>query len=100
MAGTTAMDGAALIGKNDLYGQTVFILEKIRRALRQVGADWKDVVRTRMYITDIRQWESAGRAHGEVFAHIKPVATMVEVSRLIHEDLLIEMEVTAILETV
>lgn len=98
VAGTTAMDGDLLIGKGDVYAQTVFILQKIEKVLATAGATLKDVVRTRMYVTDITQWEAVGKAHGECFAQIKPVATMVQVSKLIHEDLLIEIEVSAVLE--
>lgn len=96
VAGTTAMDGDTLIGKDDLYLQTKFVIEKIEKALQQAGASLKDVVRTRMFVTNIDEWEKAGKAHGEFFKDIKPVATMVEVSRLINDDLLIEIEVTAI----
>ncbi len=98
VAGTTAMDGDILIGEGDIYAQTVFILKKIETALKAAGASMADVVRTRMFVTDISQWEAAGKAHGEVFATIKPVATMVEVRRLINDNLLIEIEVTAIIE--
>jgi enamine deaminase RidA (YjgF/YER057c/UK114 family) len=98
IAGTTAMDGETLVGKGDLYTQTAFIFKKIEKALTEAGACMKDVVRTRMYVTDISQWEEAGRAHAEHFKEIKPVASMVEVSKLINEDLLIEIEVTAIIE--
>ena len=98
VAGTTAMDGDELIGKGDIYTQTVFIFKKIETALKEAGASLNDVVRTRMFVTDISQWEDVGRAHGEFFKTIKPVATMVEVSRLINDDLLIEIEVTAIIE--
>ena len=98
VAGTTAMDGDVLIGKGDVYAQTVFIFKKIEQALSEVGATLSDVVRTRMFITDISKWEEAGKAHGEFFKNIKPVTTMVEVSNLINSDLLIEIEVTAILE--
>jgi len=98
VAGTTAMNGDEPAGKGDLYAQTVFIFNKIEKALMQAGGNLTDVVRTRMFITDISKWEEAGRAHGEFFKNIKPVATLVEVSRLIHDDLLIEIEVTAILE--
>jgi enamine deaminase RidA (YjgF/YER057c/UK114 family) len=98
VAGTTAMDGDVLIGKGDIYKQTVFILKKIEKALTEAGATLNDVVRTRMFVTDISQWEEVGKAHGEVFKNIKPVSTMVEVSRLINDDLLIEIEVTAIIE--
>ena len=98
VAGTTAMDGDVLIGQGDIYAQTVFIFKKIEKALMELGAGWTDVVRTRMFITDISTWEEAGKAHGEFFKNIKPVATMVEVSNLIDADLLIEIEVTAILQ--
>jgi enamine deaminase RidA (YjgF/YER057c/UK114 family) len=97
VAGTTAMDGDTLVGKGDIYAQTKFIFEKIEKALQQLGGSLNDVVRTRMFVTNIDEWEMAGKAHGEFFAAIKPVATMVEVKRLINEDLLIEIEVTAIL---
>ena len=97
VAGTTAMDGEVLIGKGDVYAQTRFIFQKIEKVLIEAGASMNDVVRTRMYVTDISQWEAAGKAHAEFFSKIKPAATMVEVSRLINDDLLIEIEVTAIL---
>jgi enamine deaminase RidA (YjgF/YER057c/UK114 family) len=96
VAGTTAMNGDELIGKDDLYAQTKYILEKIEKVLHQAGAGMKDVVRTRMFVTNIANWEQAGKAHGEFFKDIKPVATMVEVSKLISDDLLIEIEITAI----
>lgn len=98
VAGTTAMDGDILIGKGDVYAQTVFIFKKIEKALIEAGASLKDVVRTRMFIVDISRWEEAGKAHGEIFKNIKPAATMVEISKLINEDLLIEIEVTAVLK--
>ena len=96
VAGTTAMDGELLIGKGDVYAQTVFIFKKIEKALIEAGATLADVVRTRMFITDISKWEEAGKAHGDFFKNIKPVSTMVEVTKLINDDLLIEIEVTAI----
>ena len=97
VAGTTAMDGDTLIGKDDVYAQAKYIFQKIEKALQQLGSSLKDVVRTRMFVTNIGDWELAGKAHGEFFAGIKPVATMVEVNRLINDDLLIEIEVTAII---
>jgi enamine deaminase RidA (YjgF/YER057c/UK114 family) len=97
VAGTTAMDGGILIGKDDIYEQTIFIFKKIEKALLEVGATLKNVVRTRMYVTNIDLWEQVGKAHGELFSTIKPVATMVEVNKLINKDLLIEIEVTAII---
>ena len=90
------MDGDVLIGKGDLYTQAVFIFKKIEKALIEAGASLQDVVRTRMYVTDISQWEAAGKAHAEFFSTIKPAATMVEISRLINDDLLIEIEVSAV----
>lgn len=96
VAGTTAADGNDVIGRGDLYAQTMFILQKIEKILEQAGSSMNDVVRTRMFVTDIDQWEQAGRAHGEFFKDIKPASTLVEVNRLIHPDLLIEIEVSAI----
>lgn len=97
VAGTTAMDGDVLVGRGDMYAQAVFAFKKIEQALQQAGASLEDVVRTRMFVTDISQWEAVGKAHEEFFKNIKPVATMVEVSRLISDDLLVEIEVTAII---
>ena len=96
VAGTTATDGDVIIAKGDLYGQALFCFQKIEKALREAGATMNDVIRTRMFVTDISQWEAAGKAYAVFFQEIKPVATMVEVSKLIHEDLLVEIEVTAI----
>jgi len=97
VAGTTAYDGETIIGKGDLYAQALFCFQKIEKALREAGAGMNDVVRTRMFVTDISQWEAAGKAHAVFFLDIKPVTTMVEVSKLIHDDLLIEIEATAII---
>ena len=80
-----------------MYLQTRFILQKIEKTLAEAGSSMADVVRTRMYVTDIDCWEEAGRAHSEYFRQIKPATTMVEVSRLIHPDLLIEIEVSAVI---
>jgi len=96
VAGTTAMDGDVLVGKGNVYEQTKFIFTKIEKVLKQLDASIADVVRTRMFVTNIKDWELVGKAHGEFFSLIKPVATMVEVTRLINDDLLIEVEVTAI----
>lgn len=98
VSGTTAVDGDKLIGKDDLYAQTKFILQKIENTLIQAGGTMADVIRTRMYVMDIDKWEEAGRAHAEYFSKIKPATTMVEVSRLINPDLLIEIEVTAVIK--
>jgi len=96
VAGTTAMDGDKVIGMGNAYEQAHFIFSKIEKSLEHFGSSMKDVVRTRMYVTDISQWEEIGKAHGQFFIGINPVATMVEVSRLISPDLLLEIEVTAI----
>lgn len=98
ITGTVAVDEHnQLIGEGDAYLQTKFILQKIESVLLQAGATLKDVVRTRMFVTDISQWEAYGKAHGEVFKDIKPCTTMVEVSRLISPEYLIEIEATAVL---
>jgi enamine deaminase RidA (YjgF/YER057c/UK114 family) len=97
VAGTTATDGDKIIGENDAYAQTVFIFNKIKIALEAADASMSDVIRTRMFVTDISQWEAIGKAHGEFFKTIKPAATMVEVSRLIDDRLLIEIEVSAVI---
>ncbi|ANE51775.1 RidA family protein [Flavisolibacter tropicus] len=98
VTGTVAVDEHnQLIGEGDAYLQTKFILQKIESVLLQAGASLKDVVRTRMFVTDIAQWEAYGKAHGEVFKDIKPCTTMVEVSRLIAPEYLIEIEATAVL---
>lgn len=99
VAGTTAIDeNGNLIGANDPYQQTKFIIAKIEKALIAGGAALKDVVRTRMFITDITRWEEVGRAHGEYFREIKPAATMLQIQALINPDLLVEIEATAILQ--
>ncbi len=86
-----------LIGGNNAYEQTKFILQKIEKVLINAGASLKDVVRTRMFVTDISRWEEFGKAHGEFFQHIKPCTTMIEVSKLIAPEYLIEIEATAII---
>ena len=96
VAGTTATDeNGSIIGANDVAAQTQYALEKIERALNEAGASMRDVVRTRIFVTDIGQWEAIGRVHGEFFADIRPAATMVEVSRLIDPAHLVEIEVDA-----
>ena len=98
VTGTVALNEQnQVVGVNDPYLQTQFILEKIGKVLEQAGAGMKDVVRTRLFVTDISKWEEYGRAHGEVFADIRPCTTMVEVKGLISPEYLIEIEVTAIL---
>jgi len=99
VAGTTAIDEAGnLVGINDPYQQTKFILAKIEKALISAGAALKDVTRTRMFVTDISRWEEIGKAHGEYFKDIKPAATMVEVKALISSGLLVEIEATAMVQ--
>lgn len=98
ISGTTAVDGDQIVGRGDLYGQTRYILQKIEKTLLDSGASLNDVIRTRMYVTDITKWEEAGKAHSEYFSDIKPATSMVEVSRLIDPDLLIEIEATAIIK--
>jgi enamine deaminase RidA (YjgF/YER057c/UK114 family) len=97
VTGTVAVDeNSLLVGKNDAYAQTRFIIEKISTILDRAGASLKDVIRTRMFVTDISRWEEYGRAHGEFFGEIKPCTTMVEVAALIGPEYLIEIEATAI----
>jgi len=98
VSGTTAVDHNGQIKHaNDAYGQTVYILNKIKRALAEANAAMTDVVRTRLFVTDISLWEEIGRAHGEFFADVRPAATMVEVNQLISPQMLIEIEVDALL---
>jgi enamine deaminase RidA (YjgF/YER057c/UK114 family) len=93
---STGSDGA-IVGKGDPYAQAKQAIANIERALASAGAGLADVVRTRIYVTDIAHWQDIGRAHGEAFADIRPATTMVEVSRLIDPDLLVEIEADAVM---
>jgi enamine deaminase RidA (YjgF/YER057c/UK114 family) len=98
VTGTVAVDeNNTLIGENSAYEQTLFILQKIEKILIRAGASMKDVIRTRIYVTDISRWEEYGKAHGEIFGQIKPCTTMVEVKGLIDPSFLVEIEASAII---
>jgi enamine deaminase RidA (YjgF/YER057c/UK114 family) len=97
ITGTVAVDeNGLLVGKDDPYEQTRFVISKIERVIRQAGFSLDDVVRTRIFVTDISRWEEIGRAHSEFFVNIKPATTMVEVKALISPEYLVEIEATAI----
>jgi enamine deaminase RidA (YjgF/YER057c/UK114 family) len=96
VAGTVALNDKNEVVGSDHYTQTKFIFEKISNALKETGCDMKDVIRTRMYTTDISQFQNITKAHGEIFRDIRPVCTLVEVSGLVRKEFLIEIEVTAI----
>ena len=97
VTGTVAVDeNNLLVGKDNAYEQTRFIITKIEKVLQQAGASLKDVVRTRMFVTDISRWEEYGKAHGEFFKDIKPCTSMIEIKGLIASEYLIEIEATAV----
>jgi len=99
VSGTTATDAQGrLVGRGDAHAQTVQALRNIETALHALGAERKDVVRTRIYVRDIGEWERIGRVHGEFFAEVRPATSMVEVSRLVDPDMLVEIEAEAVLE--
>jgi enamine deaminase RidA (YjgF/YER057c/UK114 family) len=96
VAGTTASDeDGKVVAPGDAYGQARCALQKIERALRQAGASLSDVVRTRIFVTDISRWEEIGRAHGEFFGDVRPASTMVQVCALIDPQMLVEIEAEA-----
>lgn len=96
VSGTTATSNGEVVFNGDLYGQTKFILARIIQSIEDAGGSAKDVIRTRMYVTDISQWEAAAKAHAEFFGEILPTTSMVEVSKLIDPDHLIEIEASAV----
>lgn len=96
VSGTLAIEDGQVVGLGDAHAQTTCILEKIQNVLEEAGASIHDVIRTRMYVTDIRLWEQVGRAHGEFFKDIRPATSMVEVSQLIEPGYLVEIEASAV----
>ena len=100
VTGTVAVDdNGLLVGKDDFFHQTQFALQKIEKVMKQAGFSLEDVVRTRIFVTDITKWEEVGRAHHQFFATIKPATTMVEVKALIAPEYLVEIEVSAVKAT-
>jgi enamine deaminase RidA (YjgF/YER057c/UK114 family) len=98
VSGTVAADEhGQIVGAGDAYAQTCYIIEKIGRALEEAGASLQDIVRTRVFVTDIgSQWEAVARAHGEFFGDIRPASTMIEISRLVSPEMVVEIEAEAV----
>jgi len=100
VAGTTAVDEYGnVIGEDDPYIQAIFIYRKIEKALQEAGSSLNDVVRVRTFVTNIKRWEEVGRAQGEVFEEIRPAATLVEVTALVRPELMVEIEVDAVIQS-
>lgn len=98
ISGTTSIEDGKLIGEDDAYLQTVTIIKKIKRVLEQAGSKLEDVVRVRVYLTDIGRFEEVGRAHGEFFRSIKPAQTLIGISALVDPKMLVEIEAEAVTE--
>lgn len=98
ISGTVASDGDNVVGKDDEYQQTKYILQKFENILKQADSNLSDIVRTRIYVKNISRWEEVAKAHQEIFGNIKPATSMVEVSNLISPEYLVEIEATAIIE--
>ncbi|MDZ4713121.1 MAG: RidA family protein [bacterium] len=97
VSGTTSVDGDTVIGEDNFYLQTKTILRKIEHSLNEAGAKLQDVIRTRIYVTDITKWEEVGKAHGEFFKDVKPATSMIQISALIDPKMLVEIEVDAVI---
>lgn len=98
VSGTVAAGDAGVVGQDDGYVQAKFILQKIEKALLDAGATLENVTRTRIYLSDISQWQAVGKAHGEVFGTIRPATTILQVAKLISDDYLVEIEASAVIE--
>lgn len=98
VSGTVAVENGQAVAKGDPYGQSKFVLQRIENALQDLGASLQDVVRTRVFVTNVADWEEIARAHGEAFSEICPVSSLMEVSALIHPDCVVEIEARAILD--
>ena len=97
VAGTTAIQNGELVGKGDAFLQTQIVIGIMKKAIEELGGKLEDVVRTRIFVTNIEDFEQVGKAHGQYFSHIKPACTLVEVSALVDPEMLVEMEMTAII---